>query len=54
MKYIYCQLLALIKEEYCMEDILWELQPDEESVKNYCWNAEFKKEDVFDEDDQNG
>ena len=49
MKYIYCQLLSLIKEEYPLEDILWELRPNEEEIKKYLENADFKPDQVFEE-----
>ena len=51
MKYIYCQLLALVREEYSLEDILWELRPDKDDVEGYLLNAGLFPEQVFSKED---
>ena len=51
MKYIYCQLLNLIKEEYSDLEIAEELFLEKEDISSLIYDKELDPQDVFDKDD---
>ena len=51
MKYIYSQLLALIKEEYSDLEIAEELMLEKEDLSALAYDKELDPQDVFDKEE---
>ena len=51
MKDIYVNLLNLVTNEYCMEDVLWQLRPDKDDIEGYLFNTGLFPEQVFTNED---